>query len=343
MATGRTWPEDRLGGDPFPRKPAGVPAFCLAICLATAWAAPGTAAEPDRLAVAATVGGRPVTVGEVERTLRRATGDRPVGARALPVLQAQALGEIVARRLVLAYAERTGEAASEDEIQSRLASLQSRLKASGRTLEDWLAERSLVRSELRPRVAYECVWQRLWTRYATDARVEACFAAHRREFDGTKLSVSHILLRGEGEGDAAEVARLVARAQSIRRRIVSGETTFEEAARQRSAGPSAARGGRLGWIGRDGPMAESFARAAYQLDVGQISQPVVSPFGVHLIRCDEIAPGTRSLDEVREKVEKRLARQLLEKIAARQARDSPVVYTGRLPYFRPGSGELVEP
>ncbi len=129
-------------------------------------------------------------------------------------------------------------------------------------------------------------------------------------------------------------------AERIREEIVAGKLTFADAARKYSAGPSRKDGGRLGSIGRHGPMDESFSRAAFALDAGQMSQPVRTSFGVHLIRCDEVKPGGKQLADVRKELEDALSQELLEKLAKVQREYTPVEYTGVLPHFKPGTHEL---
>jgi len=72
----------------------------------------------------------------------------------------------------------------------------------------------------------------------------------------------------------------------IRSRIISGES-FEDLARTYSDDGSASNGGSLGEFG-PGDMVPAFELAAYALQPGEVSPPVVTPFGVHLIRLDQM-------------------------------------------------------
>ncbi len=65
---------------------------------------------------------------------------------------------------------------------------------------------------------------------------------------------------------------------------------FEELAREYSDCPSASQGGDLGYFGR-GTMVKEFEDAAFNLDVGEVSEPVLTEFGYHLIRVDDIRDG----------------------------------------------------
>ncbi len=85
------------------------------------------------------------------------------------------------------------------------------------------------------------------------------------------------------EGDKAEVRQL---ALDVKREIEAGESTFAEAAAIYSADPSKDRGGDLGTFDRN-QMVAPFTAAAFALAPGQISDPVETPFGYHLIEVLE--------------------------------------------------------
>ena len=151
------------------------------------------------------------------------------------------------------------------------------------------------------------------------------------------------MLQPSKNADPGAFEGIVNQAAAIREEIVSGKISFAEAARKYSAGPSAKDGGQLGFIPRHGVMDEAFSRAAFELEIGRVSEPVRTPFGVHLLRCDEIKPGEKQLKDVRKEIEEALARELLEKLAQAERGFTAVEYTGKTPYFKPGTRELVMP
>src|SRR6185503_12989225 len=96
---------------------------------------------------------------------------------------------------------------------------------------------------------------------------------------------------------SADSAAVRARANSLRSRILGGEK-FEDVARAESADSgSAVNGGDLGKSAR-GRFVPEFDQAAFALKVGEISQPVLSPFGYHLIRVDSKKGDTISVRHI---------------------------------------------
>lgn len=293
--------------------------------------------------IVARVGGQPILGREVTRLVATVTKGKEVPRAGVRVVKAQVLEELIARRLVLAYARRTGSSPTSAEADAALAEFKAKLSLQRRSLADYYKTQGITEEDLRRQLAWNRVWEKYLAKYLTQEREEAYFRAHRRDLDGTEIRVSHILLRAPPGGPSALREDLTKRAQAIRQEILSGKASFAEAARKYSGGPSAQEDGKMGFIPRHGVMDEAFSRAAFALEPGQVSEPVETPFGVHLIRCDEIKPGTKILSQVRKQVEEVLGRELLSKLADLERRYSPIEYTGRSPHFRPGTREVVEP
>jgi hypothetical protein len=328
----------------------------LATCVGVTFVPPrARAADPDP--VVATVGAEAIHRGEVERLVTKVARGKKLSAESQRFLQAEVLEQIIARRLVLAYARRMDEAPTAAELAAQRAKVESQLAAQHISMEDFLKTQAVAASDFDRQLAWNVVWERYRARYVTPARLDAHFAAHHRDFDGTEMEVSHILLRpsaadrpdfrGNENGtvplDAqgkATLKDLVRRAEAIRREIASGKLTFADAAQKYSTGPSAKDGGRLGLISRHGPMDEAFSRAAFALEAGEVSQPVQTPFGVHLIRCDRIKPGGKQVAEVRQDLEDALAAELLDKLSTLERRRTSVKYEKVPPHFKPDTHEL---
>jgi peptidyl-prolyl cis-trans isomerase SurA len=101
----------------------------------------------------------------------------------------------------------------------------------------------------------------------------------------------HILMRVNELNSETEVMR---RQEEIRERLQAGTVSFADMARQYSVDGSASQGGDLGWV-YAGDTVPDFERAMNALEPGQISAPVRSPFGYHLIqvqdrRIDAVSP-----------------------------------------------------
>ncbi len=98
-------------------------------------------------------------------------------------------------------------------------------------------------------------------------------------------------------------------AQEIRNSILSGGISFEDAARAHSTCPSKEEGGDLGYF-QHGQMVKEFDEAAFAAAVGEVTEPVQTQFGYHLIKVeDKKEAGERPFEEVKEQIAHNLAEQ----------------------------------
>ena len=135
-------------------------------------------------------------------------------------------------------------------------------------------------------------------------------SAPERFIESDRRRISHILLQVDEEGGDSAAA---AAADDLVARLDQGEA-FEALASEYSEDPvSAAEGGSLGWA-RPGDYPEAFEEAVADLEVGQVSAPVRTEFGIHLIRLDELRVGAQqAFADVRD--------QLYEELREQQATD----------------------
>ena len=122
--------------------------------------------------------------------------------------------------------------------------------------------------------------------------------------------VGHILLRAESDQEK-QIA--LERAADLKRRLDSGQASFAELARKYSDDDSAQNGGELGWA-PPGAFVPEFEQAMNNLDPGQISDPVVTRFGVHLISVEGRENQVLNASQQRE-----LARNMLREEKAEEA------------------------
>ncbi|HLT25083.1 MAG TPA: peptidylprolyl isomerase [Zeimonas sp.] len=118
----------------------------------------------------------------------------------------------------------------------------------------------------------------------------------------------HILIRPNEIVSEEEAIR---RLREIKQRVEAGAGDFGELARQYSVDGSAGRGGDLGWI-YPGDTVPEFERAMDALSPGQLSDPVRTPFGVHLIQVVERRTDESSPDRLRQQARQALRERRIE-------------------------------
>lgn len=122
---------------------------------------------------------------------------------------------------------------------------------------------------------------------------------------------SHILITPDAGGGADAGKKAKARADELYAQLKKNPRDFAALARQYSQDPgSAANGGDLGFFER-GAMVKPFDDAVFGMKTGEISPPVESEFGYHIIRLDAVRGGKgKSFEEARPEIEAELKKQL---------------------------------
>jgi parvulin-like peptidyl-prolyl isomerase len=160
-----------------------------------------------------------------------------------------------------------------------------------------------------------------------EADVRKYYEAHKAEFE--QVHARHILIRMQGsqlavkpgQKDLTE-AEALAKAQDLRKRIQAG-ADFAELARQESDDTgTGAKGGDLGFFHR-GQMVPSFEQAAFAMQPGDLSEPVKSPLGYHLIKVE--AKESKSFEEERPELETRMRPEKAQKALEELQKKTPVV------------------
>jgi len=169
----------------------------------------------------------------------------------------------------------------------------------------YLAQLSLQRDNLLAGVLYNTLSQ---STTITDEQVKQYYDQHKNEFENVRAS--HILIRFKGspatvrpgQKDLTEEEAL-AKAQALRKEILAGGDFAAIAKRDSDDAGSGVQGGDLGTFHR-GQMVPSFEEVAFTLPVGQISEPVKTMFGYHLIKV--ASRDAKKLEDARAEIEKKL-------------------------------------
>ena len=153
-----------------------------------------------------------------------------------------------------------------------------------------------------------------------DAAMHAYFDQHRADYE--RVKASHILIRFKGspaparpnQKDLTEEEAL-AKAQDIRKQLLGGADFGTVAKAESDDAGSGSKGGSLGTFGH-GQMVAPFEQAAFSLPINQISEPVKSQFGYHIIKVEERT--SKNYEEAKPEIEKnmgpQMAREELDKI-----------------------------
>ena len=161
-----------------------------------------------------------------------------------------------------------------------------------------------------------------------EAALRKYYDDHKQEFEQVKAR--HILVRMQGspipvkpgQKELSEADALT-KATELRKKIEGGADFAALATAESDDSGSAAKGGDLGYF-KHGQMVPTFDQAAFAMKVGDLSEPVKSQFGFHIIKVE--AHDFKSFDEVRPDLERRLKPELAQKALDELQKKATVVF-----------------
>lgn len=314
---------------------------------------PSTPAE-DIPEVVARVGGEEITredylraLTDVERfvyaryMLVQDTTGRQVEVPPLTAQQRQALlSSLIDRRVMLDLAKETGIEASEEEVSARMNRGLENLE-SEQNYDEYLAYYGKTEEQLRAEIANRIREEKFEAQFAEACKVteEEIAAEYARLKEGGQLDGPeesdfwHILVRVPPGADEATWQATEEKIKAIHKRVTEGGEDFVAVARELSEDPAAQRND--GYLTDIPPnlMAPSVETRLKELASGEISEPVRTSYGFHVLKLDEYRPaGTRSIEQMRDRIEETLLarcrqQQVADRVAAARAeRDVEVYY-----------------
>ena len=164
--------------------------------------------------------------------------------------------------------------------------------------ENNIEEEEEFKTQLK-RVQEEILVQYVYSKLMREATVEEneleeYYNANKNTFtEGESVRAKHILVATEDE------------ALNVKKEIEEG-LSFEEAAQKYSTCPSNVSGGDLGFF-HAGQMVPEFEKAAFEAEIGAVTEPVQTQFGFHLVKVEEKKPAVvKSFEEVKEIIRKNI-------------------------------------
>ena len=279
--------------------------------------------EDDSKKVVATVNGENISQKEVNQMLNRFGNQVP--KEQLPAITKQIIDGLITQKLITQFIRDSKIEVSQAKIEKELNKVREDIKSNpgleGKTFEQVLETHGSSIDNLKSEIVISLSLEKHLGKDIDDKKIKAYFDENKAAYDGSERRASHVLVDTREMKTDAELAQALEKIKKIKAEVDSGKD-FAEAAKQHSDCPSKDKGGDLSFFKRKGQMVEPFAAAAFALKVGQVSDPVKTPFGYHIIKVTEIKKGNDvKFDDVKQNIKQNmmeekaqvLIRQLLEK------------------------------
>ena len=265
-----------------------------------------------------------------------------VGTPEYQQVKANLVRYLVERTQFVLAAEELGVEVTDKEIDARVKEIKDQYYAgSEKRFQQALKQQGMSEAQLRMTLHDRLLQPKLYDEIVEDVEVsdeeiEEYYKEHKDEFGrAASRDVRHILISCSNK---AQCARARAKAERIRRQIRGGDD-FGKLARRHSQDPGSARQGGRYTVER-GQTAPEFERAAFDLRIGVLSQPVKTQYGFHLIQplSSIRPPQPKPLKSVREQIRQQLLQRERSEAITDWAEETKKKYNEKTRYqvgFRP--------
>ncbi len=164
-----------------------------------------------------------------------------------------------------------------------------------------------IRDNIRHNLAVQKLLETRGDLAVTPEEVKAYYDENQKRYEvKEQVRASHILFKvGKKDGEAA-ANEAKKKADEVYKLAAKADADFAALAKEHSQGPTASRGGDLSFFTR-GRMVPEFEQKAFGMKVGEVSAPIKTQFGWHIIKVTDKKEGRqRPFDEVQESIEKLL-------------------------------------
>jgi peptidyl-prolyl cis-trans isomerase C len=232
-------------------------------------------------------------------------------------IQEEIVERLIVQELLWQEAQRRGIVAGDDEVQAQLDKMKGGFE-NEMAFQFSIKEGGFTEETFRENIRQQRSVQNMIAGDITnsividDTAVEQFYTENKDKMGiEEQIRARHILIKATGEDSAAKAVALE-KIAVIQKRLDAGES-FALVAIETSEGPSGSKGGDLGLFGR-GQMVAAFEEVAFALQPGEVSGPVETQFGIHLIKLEErVAAETVPLETASPRIREYLSQQELYK------------------------------
>ena len=285
------------------------------------------------------IDGQQVAVGELNLILGERFGVRQLPDAAIEVKQAAA-AILVRRHLAMRSLRQQGGDKLADLIRSDYQRFQEDRKRSGSSVREYAEQRGADERSLEADLAWRTAWRTYLRSRMTDDNLRSYFRREHRRYDGGRWDVSHLFLSVD-PSDQTSLTSATDRMKMLAAKVHAAdsiEQAFAASAKRNSEAGSAPQGGRVGWVRYAGDLPHRLMRRVYRMKEGQVSEPIRSSLGVHLILLHQYEPGDLTFDELTDLSRlRRDATDMLFEALVNGNNDARVVW--HLEQYRPPSTE----
>jgi peptidyl-prolyl cis-trans isomerase C len=251
----------------------------------------GIVTKKDPNEVIATVNGEDILRLELDMILDKVKGK--VSRSRLHNVERQILDDLITQLLLKQFIKKEGIHVELSRIEDEIGKFRENLKKNPNTkdksLETLLEEQGGSVEELRVALDISFSIDAYLDRTVPEEGIKEYFTNNTGNFNGETVTASHILIDTRNIKEEEELDEAKKKVEKIKEELDQG-ADFAKLAEENSDCPSARTGGQLGTFGRS-EMVKEFTDIAFAMDINNISEPVKTQFGYHIIKVTDKQEG----------------------------------------------------
>ncbi len=230
------------------------------------------------------------------------------------------LKQLVDKELLRQKIKEAGVTVEEDALAKELEDYKKMFRTE-ENFQRYLKSSSITLDQIQANISHNLAVQRLLEKQGdlavTDDEVKEYYEKNQSRYEiKEQIRASHILFKVSKKDDKGADAKAKKKADGVYKDASKKGADFAALAKKHSEGPTASRGGDLSYFNR-GRMVPEFEKIAFPMKVGDVSKPVKTQFGWHIIKVTDKKEGRkRPFVEVHESISKLLRNKRSRKAKA---------------------------
>ncbi len=270
----------------------------------------------------AVVNGNEITADEYNEQAKKMSQGMP-GKMPYPVakrFKTRTLDQLIERHLIDKKIDEAGIEVTDEEISKEFKRVKDRLSKQipeGKDFQWFLDRQNMSEDEFKNRISKQLRLEKLLKNRdgisVSDEEAKKYYQNNKSEFEKKeRVKARHILVKTGPDAGSDKIESAKKKAQGIAEEARSGDKEFAKLAEEKSEGPSARRGGDLGYFTKE-KMMPTFSEKAFSMKEGEISDPVKTDQGFHVIKKEGTKSAeTTSYEDAKEDIVRKLERKQLK-------------------------------
>jgi parvulin-like peptidyl-prolyl isomerase len=226
---------------------------------------------------AALVNGDMISLAEVKALLESRPYPNVLAAEQIKALRQAAIDTLIDDMLVRQFLAKYAPKVTPADMSKEMQRLEAGWKAMKKSRQDVLKDSGQTAAEQEKDIAGRLQWRGYLHSRLSEDQARKYYQDNKPFFDKIEVRASHILVRVPANATPEQKKLLLSKAEWVRQEIVAGKLSFEAAAKQYSDDP----------VTNKFAVFEAFAKAAFSLKIGGMSELIPSDIGYHLVKVTD--------------------------------------------------------